>query len=174
MATIAGDYPDAVLVIVGECLPAFQAAFDEMLADPRLAGRVVCLGYRDDVLRYMAKAYVYVHPTPPSRCTESFGRGVLEAMTCGIPAISFRSGGLQELIVHRRTGLLSDREDAGGLAECLRRFLDDPALRDECGANARRRYDSAYHPRQIVAAWESLLSTDRTAMNFNPVSMARR
>lgn len=150
-------YPDAVLVIIGGCAPEFQLSFEALLADEKIAPRVVYLGYRQDVFRFMARAYVYVHPTPPSKVQESFGRGALEAMACAVPTICFPSGALGEIVVHRETGWICDREDAACLAGSLRLFLDDPQLRDRCGANAMLRYRTAYSPDRIVAAWERLL-----------------
>jgi len=47
----------------------------------------------------------------PSRCYETFGLAVLEAMACGVPAIVPRHGALRELVCNRRTGLIVDLED---------------------------------------------------------------
>jgi len=156
MALIDG-HPDVVLLIVGGCTPEFKPSFDALLADQRIARRVVYVGYRQDCLGFMARAYVYVHPTPPSRYLESFGRSALEAMACSVPTICFRAGAIEEVVVHGETGLVCDREDIACLAEGLRRFLDNRQFRDLCGANALRRYQTVYSAQRVADGWVRLL-----------------
>ena len=63
----------------------------------------------------------------PSRI-ESFGLTALEAMACGTPVVAFRTGGLAELVVHEKTGLLVDL--ATWRFKPVRSFvLDDPSSR---------------------------------------------
>ena len=151
-------YPDMLLLIIGACSPEFQPAFDALLADERIAKRVVHLGYRKDVFRFLAGAYVYVHPTPPSRFLEAFGRSALEAMACGIPTICFRAGAIEEVVVHGETGLICDVEDPGCLAGSLRQFLDNRQFRDVCGAQAKKRFETVYSAQRLEAAWKKLLT----------------
>lgn len=157
MALMDG-HPDVVLLIIGGCTPEFKPSFDALLADERIAGRVVYVGYRQDPFRFMTHAYVQVLPTPPSRYLEGAPRTILEAMACGLPTICFRSGGAVDLVVHRETGLICDREDAECLAENLRLFLDDRQFRDCCSANATARFRTVYSPQGVAAGWERLLA----------------
>ncbi len=153
------EYPDVLLVILGACPPGFQKAFDAMLADGRLTGRVAHLGYQENVWPFLSRAYVYAHPTPPSRYLESFGRSALEAMACGVPTVCFRSGAIEELVVHRETGLVCADEDASHLAEHLREFLRDQPFRELCGAKAKSRFQNLYSTRRLREAWQELLAT---------------
>jgi glycosyltransferase involved in cell wall biosynthesis len=151
------DYPDVMLLIAGGCAPEFAPVLDSMLRDARLAGRVVHLDYQEDVLPLLSGAYLYVHPTPPSRFLEAFGRSALEAMACGVPAVCFPAGAIGEVVVHGETGLVCDRENAECLAENLRRFLDDRQFRDRCGARSRERFLTVYASQHVAAGWGRLL-----------------
>jgi len=53
---------------------------------------------------------------------------LMEAMACGLPAVSTRLVGIPDLIEHDVSGLLSTPEDEAELAACLSRLLADPAL----------------------------------------------
>ncbi len=68
---------------------------------------------------------------------ETFGVVVIEALSCGLPVVSTRSGGPDD-IVQPTNGLLVERGDVGGLADAMERVsanLDDydpSRLRSEC------------------------------------------
>jgi glycosyltransferase involved in cell wall biosynthesis len=150
---VACNYPDAVLHVVGGADPELILELQESLVATNLRDKVIFWGYRNDGHKFLAKAYVYVQPSPPSICNESFGRSAVEAMAAGVPTICFRSGALQEIILHEETGLLCDAESAIALAECLRRFLDAPAFTTHCGRAARARYKSHYAGATVKALW---------------------
>jgi glycosyltransferase involved in cell wall biosynthesis len=114
-------------------------------------------GYRNDAIALIQRADVYVHPSPPSRFNESFGRGVVEAMSVGVPVVCFRSGALQEIVVHEQTGLVCDEESVEALEANLRRLLSDERLRKHCSEQALNRYQAKYHDSLVKSRWLSLL-----------------
>jgi glycosyltransferase involved in cell wall biosynthesis len=156
-AKVAPSHPDATLHLVGGCSQAYRHELDELCRDPRLAGRVRFWGFRDDVLHLLNCAYLYVHPAPPSRVQESFGRGVVEAMALGIPSVCFASGALQEIVLSGQTGLICD-ENVSALAEALDRVLSDRKFRDACGAEARHRFEQLYAPSVLRHRWADFMS----------------
>ena len=113
-------------------------------------------GYRDDVLDIMKMVDVYVHPSPPSRFSESFGRGVVEAMSTGTPVVCFRSGALEEIVIHEQTGLVCTEESAADLARNLSRFLNSADLRNRCGRLARVEFEENYNSPSVKARWMEL------------------
>lgn len=62
----------------------------------------------------------------------------LEAMAAGCAIIAARTGGLAEIIRDPHNGLLFEPGDARMLADKLQLLLNDAALRDRLGQNARR------------------------------------
>jgi glycosyltransferase involved in cell wall biosynthesis len=67
---------------------------------------------------------------------ESLPYSVLEAMSCGVPAVAFNTGGLGELIVHGETGFLCEPGDTQLGAEYLLKLIENVDLmnkmRDKC------------------------------------------
>jgi D-inositol-3-phosphate glycosyltransferase len=72
----------------------------------------------------------------PSRY-ESFGLVAVEAMACERPVVASRAGGLTFTVEDGTNGYLAPAGDFGLFADHLARILDNPALRDRLGANAR-------------------------------------
>lgn len=67
---------------------------------------------------------------------EPFGLVPLEAMSCGTPVVGVKEGGVQESIVHERTGLLVER-DTEQFASAVQYLLSNPSLAEEYGRNSR-------------------------------------
>jgi colanic acid/amylovoran biosynthesis glycosyltransferase len=69
---------------------------------------------------------------------------VLEAMALGVPVVTTAVGGLAELVIHERTGLVVPQHDPVALALALQRILTDPALAARLAAAARRHVEANY------------------------------
>lgn len=53
------------------------------------------------------------------RWVEAFGNAAIEAFACGVPVISYRSGGLAEIVRDGKTGFLVEMGDVSGLIEAI-------------------------------------------------------
>jgi alpha-1,3-rhamnosyl/mannosyltransferase len=93
------------------------------IAEPPLAGHVRHLGYVESDRRYdvYSQASMLVLPSH----LEGFGIPVLEAMTVGVPVIVSNRGALPE--VGGDAAQIVEPEDLPGLADAMRRYLEDPA-----------------------------------------------
>ncbi len=149
-------HPDVVLDVVGGCTGEYRAELEKLVGENRLAGHVIFWGFQEGVAEFYRRAYVYVQPTPPSRCMESFGRGAMEAAAFSVPAVCFRSGGLEYAVRDGVTGTICDSEDPEQLACVLRMYLDDPVLRARHAANAKEHYRSTCAPQAAVPDWLAL------------------
>jgi glycosyltransferase involved in cell wall biosynthesis len=97
----------------------------------------------------------------PSEWYENLPLSVMESYACGRAVIAGSSGGLIEMIVPEKTGLLFPPGNAEALATCLRTLFDSPQLQKRWGAEARReaerRYSKRIHLERIMSAYASLL-----------------
>lgn len=75
---------------------------------------------------------------------EGFGRVVLEAACAGVPTVSTRSAGPEDLIENGQTGLLVDLDDRAGLANAVLELIGDPQRALEMGNAARRKSDADF------------------------------
>jgi sugar transferase (PEP-CTERM/EpsH1 system associated) len=119
---IAGDGP-------------LRGSLEEQIAALGVGDCVTLLGHVHEVEQLLAALDVYV------LCSRSEGmpNTVLEAMACGVPVVSTRVGGADELVVDAVTGLLVPPARPDLLASALGRLLRDSGLRAVMGAAGRLR-----------------------------------
>jgi glycosyltransferase involved in cell wall biosynthesis len=100
---------------------------------------------RTEILSALGAADVLVLPS----IYEGFPRVLLEAAAAGLPAVTTRTSGADELIVDGSTGFVTPVGAVDEFADRLVRLIDDPDQRREMGANARRHIQSEFlgkHP----------------------------
>ena len=110
-----------------------------------------------DVLAWWRRATVAVLTSE----SEGMPLSLMEAASCGVPAIATAVGGVPELIEDGVTGFLTSRGDADQLAATLERLLGDPDLARRLGAAARRRAEERFAlARQVdrlLAVWSGVV-----------------
>ena len=87
------------------------------------------------VVSYYQNADILVNPS----LSESFGRSLIEAMSCCVPVVATRAGGMPDVVGDGKTGLLVESNDPDGLAGAILQLLSDDELRSSMGQAGRRR-----------------------------------
>lgn len=75
---------------------------------------------------------------------EPFGLVVLEAMSCGKPVVSFKLGGVIEILEHGKTGYLIPPNDWKGFINQVQELLDDSHLMATIGEAARQKVEKTF------------------------------
>jgi glycosyltransferase involved in cell wall biosynthesis len=114
------------------------------------------LGHSDkkNLLYYYNISDVYVLPS----FSESFSLTLLEAMSCGVPAVVSNVGGPSEIIKNHFNGVLVEPGDVKALAEAIIFLLDNHKIRRRIGREARRTIEAQY-------SWR--MAAIRTALIYN-------
>ena len=120
------------LLAVGSDDPA---PYLDLAARLGIADRCRWEGPTPDVMNAYAAADVYVSPSRE----DSFGLPVLEAMACGLPAITSSFAGVSSLLQNEIDSfVLSDPEGAGVLEQILKRLWEDRNYRQQIGDRAAK------------------------------------
>jgi glycosyltransferase involved in cell wall biosynthesis len=152
------DIPDWVCWMVGGSQRGAEGVYEAGLrAEARRLGiheRVRFTGQRGDVPRLLAAADIYCQPnlTP-----DSFGLTFAEALHARLPVVTTAIGGALE-IVDDSCGLLVPSGDERGLADALRRLLEDAPLRDRLGTRGPTHAAALCDPTSRLRQLENVLA----------------
>lgn len=119
---LSGDYPGLKLKLQG--FYPDRTELDQMIGGHPAIEVLPPTGNAETIAR-MARARIFVLPSR----TEGLGRVVMEAMAAGTVVVGSRVGGIPSLVRDGETGLTFPVGDARALELCLRKLLDDPAMR---------------------------------------------
>lgn len=155
---IRDRYPALRLLIVGDGPNGAQIA---RLAED-LKETVIMAGPRSDVMRWFEAFDICLHPSR----ADAFPTTLIEAMAASVPIVATAVGGIPEIVLDGRTGVLIPAPpSADALARALTALLDDPARRRALGSAARmayeRRFTAAPWLRRTRAMYEEVLAESR-------------
>ena len=141
----------------------FAEALIEQVEALGLAERIRFLGYVEDVPDLLAAADVHVCP---SVWEEPLSNTVVEAKKAGLPSVIFRSGGLPELVEHKRDGFVCCEKTAAALRVGIKHYLQAGlAATHEAGACARSSLERLGITEQAFAdAWLAVYNEAGNAM----------
>ena len=125
------EHPDTLLLLAGE--GPMRAQVELMCAQRGVADAVRFLGHREDIPDLMAAADVLILTSR----SEGVPQVVTQAMGLGLPVIATAVGGVPELVIDGKTGLLVAPEQAQRVATALCRLYDDENLREQLSMAGR-------------------------------------
>lgn len=130
---IAGDGP-------------LEADLKALAARLGVADRVRFLGWRTDRAALLRAADICLLPSR----WEPFGTVMLEAWAAGTPLVAATSQGPSALIEDGRNGLLVPIDDAGALADAVRRIIADPTLESRLIEHGRSDYQRNFTRKAVT------------------------
>lgn len=114
---------------------------------------VLWVGFRASAERYLAAADVCVMPSR----SETMPWSVLDAMAQGTPVVASALRGIQEIVEDGVNGLLIEPDDAPGLANAVRRLLEDRDLAHRLAGTALRRVHAQWSAEAMLDDLECMV-----------------
>ena len=138
----AGDFEPASSPYAADCASA---------AEP-FADKVHFLGFRNDLPDLFRQSSVVAVPSRH----EGLMRGMIEAMSCGRPVVSFDVCSAREMLEHPsgRAGAVVEQGDYAGMAEALLHFATDHKAQQAAGGAGSALARSLFNPTDVVERYE--------------------
>jgi colanic acid/amylovoran biosynthesis glycosyltransferase len=119
-----------------------------------------------------ARCFVQHSVEAPSGDSEGTPVAILEAGATGLPVVATRHAGIPDVVIEGETGFLVDEHDVDGMAQCMLRVGEDPALASRLGEAGRARIEQCFSmERSIGELWriiQSCVANDNGKLNGRP------
>ncbi|MBO4906505.1 MAG: glycosyltransferase family 4 protein [Bacteroidaceae bacterium] len=150
--TVHDAEPDWQLHIYGDGPNREQ--LQQQIDANQLSGSVSLLPATNDIFAAYSEASIFCL----SSRYEGYGLVLAEAMSCGVPCVSFDCPyGPSDIIRDHQDGLLIPNGDTNALAQGLLSLMQDSKLRHTYGAAARNNI-MRYSPDNIMPLWKTLFT----------------
>ena len=131
-ALIQQRFPEAKLIVAGDGPErrALETLASELgLRDAEFTGRIA----HQKVIDLYNRADIFLNGSE----IDNQPLSLLEAFACGLPVVTTNAGGIRDMVINNKTGLLVDCGDCAGLAAAAIRLLEDDELAQRLIAQAR-------------------------------------
>ncbi|MGF3112269.1 glycosyltransferase family 4 protein [Facklamia sp. P9177] len=118
----------------------------------KLSDVIVFHGSSNDVSKFYLTNDIFVLPS----LIEGFGLVVTEAMSFGLPVISFKTHGPSEIITEGYSGYLIDKYDTDEFSKKIINLIRNPELRKNIGKRAYERSQN-FSKKIIISEWIDLI-----------------
>ena len=132
-----------------------RTAYQRIAEHMQLCNTVHLMPATKDIAEEFSKSSIYVM----SSRYEGFGLVLAEAMSCGLPCVSFDCPyGPREIIRNGEDGFLVEDGNIDELAQKLKQLMSNKELRKTMGAKAAMNI-TRYKPETIMAQWIKLFQS---------------
>ena len=141
-ANVRKKYPVKLLILAGDSFDPYRA----LVAKYNLAKYIIVKNDVGDVENYLNAADVGLYTSDH----ESFGMSILETMSYGRAVLATRAGGVPEVVINGKTGLLYNVGDVGGFTAGVTKLINEPTFRQQLADNGLKRAKTFFSTSTMV------------------------
>jgi len=144
-AQLKPEFPNVKFVFVGRD-GGMQEQIEEKRKTLNLENSVILAGSCKDVHKIIPAFDIMILASHE----EGFSNVLLEAMACSKPLVATNVGGNAESVVHGETGFIVPTRNPEEMAKALKKFLENPGLREKFGEAGRRRMEENFSIQKLI------------------------
>jgi len=136
------------LEIIGDGL--YKRKLLELVKKLKIKNYVKFTGFVPDTDKYLVKFDLYVQPS----LSESFGLAIVQAMSVGLPIIATNTGGIPEVVLEGKSGLLVEAKDENALSDAILELLRHPGRARKMGEMAQKEARLRFNIEDMISELE--------------------
>jgi glycosyltransferase involved in cell wall biosynthesis len=148
------EFPHLVLNIYGYGTPKEKEVIRKQLFEFGIEGNVSLNSFSDSNSRLISGATMLL---VPSQSSESFGLTIVEAMALKKPVVSTDVGGIPEVVIHKKSGFISGKDDHSLFAKNMIKILKDSRMSSRMGEFGYEVFLKKFTARQMAFAYYNLI-----------------
>ena len=153
---VAEKYPDWKLDIYGDGEPNYILELQKQITDSNLENQVFLKGAVNNLDEEMSQSSIYVM----SSLTECFPMVLLEAMSYGLPVVSFDCpNGPRNIVTENKDGLLAAYLNTDDLANKVIKLIENKELREQFGSEGTTNVQQ-YSEEKVMSEWLTIFNYD--------------
>ena len=147
---ILQECPDTHFLLVGD--GEWRARLEKQIEDSGKLAHFHLVGVQKQVIPFLSMMDIYLSTSE----FEGLPIAMLEAMSCEVPVVATRAGGIGEVIQHGIQGFLSEIDEYEELATYCVQLLNNKQLQKSMSQAARERVVAQFSMRRMVEELESV------------------
>jgi len=125
LPSVLNKFSGAHYVVVGD--GDYRQPLEELARSLGVADRVLFLGYKENIPELLSASDLFVFPT----LNDALPTVLLEAMAAGLPVVASEVGGVPEILMHEKNGLLVPPANVPCLIDACDRLLSDHRMANQ-------------------------------------------
>lgn len=149
---LAKELPALVIkfLIIGDGEDRFKLT--QEITQKKLDERVFFLGFLPEAKQYLKGFDIFLLPS----IKEGLPYALIEAMQANVPVIATHVGGIPDLIDDEKEGILIPSKNAHEIAGAIKKYIENPTLREQYATNAKRKIETKFRIHDMVEKTKKL------------------
>ena len=157
------EYTEKIKVIIVGGGP-LRLELDKQARELQVKEFVYFLGFREDIPQILSSLDLFVL----SSYLEGMGSSLLDAMAARLPVVATKTGGIPEVVTHRKTGLLVPPRNPSALAKAILKLYKDRDLASRLGQKGyevvHKKFSAEAMAKKIIDLYERI--AERKSLNL--------
>ncbi len=145
VAELKKEFPDILYLIAGQ--GPYLSKVKSQVKELGIEREIFFLGWitepEKSVVLKNSDVFIMT-PKIVGESVEGFGMAFIDAAFHGLPSIGTKSGGIEDAIIHLKTGILCNPEDQKNITSNIKKILSDNELRETIGINGKKRAENLF------------------------------
>lgn len=145
---------NAIFFIIGEGNE--RHAIEKYIEKINLQKHIILTGFRKDIPLILPELDYFLCTSS----TEGLGSSILDAFACQVPVVATNAGGIPEIVIHNKTGLLSPVYAHQSLANNILYLINNKHIKQKIVQNAAtfvQQFDKKFTAQQTYKCYQQVL-----------------